>query len=162
MECRLVDRGRIYPACRDRVYVATRRCIWPLLGQPSGSWPFAAITLVSLGAHVDPAFPGAATVRRLPLRVEASRGGRVAGFCVLRHPLRCRAAHPEAPHPPWPAQPPARSPSARHQARHPRQPGPPHRPEALYYTALAFRRVAPWRPARSLRKNLLADHGDHC
>ncbi|MGA2826307.1 MAG: alcohol dehydrogenase catalytic domain-containing protein [Streptosporangiaceae bacterium] len=42
---------------------------------------------------------------------------------------------------------PGDAPSARHQARHPRQPGPPHRPEALYYTALAFRRVAPWRRA---------------
>ena len=35
--------------CRDRVHMATRRRIWPLLGQFSASWPFAAISLVSLG-----------------------------------------------------------------------------------------------------------------
>ena len=33
--------------CRDRTYVATRRCIWPQLGQFSGSWPLAAVALVS-------------------------------------------------------------------------------------------------------------------
>ena len=27
--------------------MATRWCIWPPLGQPSDSWPFEAITLVS-------------------------------------------------------------------------------------------------------------------
>ena len=32
--------------------MATRQCIWPLLGQPSGSWPFTAIALISLGVPV--------------------------------------------------------------------------------------------------------------
>ena len=49
---------------------------------------------------------------------------------------RCPAAHPKAPHPPRPARPQPRSPPARHQERHPPQPGPPardhlrHRPSA--------------------------------
>jgi len=33
--------------CRDRTYRAARRCIWPLLGQFPGSWPLAAVALVS-------------------------------------------------------------------------------------------------------------------
>ena len=37
-------------ACRDRMYMATRRCIWPPFGQSSGSWPLAGV--------------GAATTRR--------------------------------------------------------------------------------------------------
>ncbi|MGD0377762.1 MAG: hypothetical protein ABSB01_24695 [Streptosporangiaceae bacterium] len=37
-------------SCRDRAYLATRRYIWPLLGQSSGSWPLAPIALISLGA----------------------------------------------------------------------------------------------------------------
>src|ERR1039457_7325318 len=36
--------------------MATRLCIWPPLGQSSDSWPFAAITLVSLAQHIGPAF----------------------------------------------------------------------------------------------------------
>jgi hypothetical protein len=34
--------------CRDRVYVATRRCIWPLLGQPSRAVPEWRTTLDAL------------------------------------------------------------------------------------------------------------------
>jgi len=33
--------------CRDRTYRAARRCIWPLVGQFPGSWPLAAVALVS-------------------------------------------------------------------------------------------------------------------
>ena len=33
--------------CRDPTYRAARRCIWPLLGQFPGSWPLAAVALVS-------------------------------------------------------------------------------------------------------------------
>ena len=40
--------------CKDRVHMATRLCIWPPLGQSSGSWPFAAITLVSWPEGIDP------------------------------------------------------------------------------------------------------------
>lgn len=54
-----------------------------------------------------------------------------------QHPRpKVPAASPQAPRPPRPARPPPRSPPARHQERHPHQPGPPargrrrHRPPA--------------------------------
>ena len=80
----LTTSGMPRPCCRDRMNMATRRRIWPLLGQSSGSWPFAAIALVSAGAGmVGPAFPGAGTVRRLPLscRGQPWAGTRASACC---------------------------------------------------------------------------------
>ena len=43
--------------CRDRAYMAARRCTWPLRGHSSGSWPFAVIPLVSPAPHVGTQAP---------------------------------------------------------------------------------------------------------
>ena len=44
---RSADGDRTEWLCRDPTYRAARRCIWPLLGQFPGSWPLAAVALVS-------------------------------------------------------------------------------------------------------------------
>lgn len=71
MEYQPVCKGWIYLTCKDRVYMATHGCIWPLLGQFSGSWPFAAIALVSLGAARCLRFPVPQRYGDCLLRVEA-------------------------------------------------------------------------------------------
>lgn len=51
--------------------MATRRSVWPLLGQTSGSWPLTAIALAGrVQQDGGLCVPGAATVRGLPLCVE--------------------------------------------------------------------------------------------
>jgi aminoglycoside phosphotransferase (APT) family kinase protein len=52
------------------MYTATRRSVWPLLGQTSGSWPLTAIAPASRVQDGGLCVPGAATVRGLPLCTE--------------------------------------------------------------------------------------------
>jgi hypothetical protein len=71
--------------CRDRVYLATHWCIWPPLGQSSGSWPFAAIAPVGRvqDAVSCSAFPVPQRYGDCRCVSRPARGGRVPGFCIV-------------------------------------------------------------------------------